>query len=284
MMENRQRIAALLLPSTVLLGLLFVIPLLLMVMLTFRESTFGTTAGAFTLHHYGEFFTNAAYQRLLGRSFLRSFWVALLTVVLAYPLAYYLAFQAGKHKVTLLTLIIAPAWISFLLRILAWKVLLGGSGALASLLAWLGLLREGTPVLLYSPTAVIITLVYVWAPFVALPIFAALERIEQELHEAAADLGATHWQTFWRVTFPLSLPGVLAGFLFVFIPTVGEYVTPTLVGGVDGIMIGNIIQDQFVRALNWPFGALMSVVLLLIVLIPLLIVGRFVRLTDLSGI
>lgn len=283
-MQNRRRLAALLLPSTVLLGLLFVIPLLLMVVLTFRESAFSTDGGAFTLRHYGEFLTNVAYQRLLWRSFLLSLWVALLTVVLAYPLAYYLAFQAGKHKVTLLTIIIAPAWISFLLRILAWKVLLGGSGALASLLTWLGLLNEGTPVLLYSPAAVVITLVYVWAPFVALPIFAALERIDHELHEAAADLGANRWQTFWRVTFPLSLPGVLAGFLFVFIPTAGEYVTPTLVGGVDGVMIGNIIQDQFVRALNWPFGALMSVVLLAVVLIPLLIVGRFVRLTELSGL
>lgn len=283
-MENRQRIAALILPSTMLLGLLFVAPLLLMVMLTFRESTFGTTAGAFTLRHYVEFFTSDAYRWLLWRSFWLSLWVALLTVALAYPLAYYLVFQAGKHKMTLLTIIIAPAWVSFLLRILSWKVLLGGSGALASLLTWLGLLRAGTPVLLYSPAAVVITLVYVWAPFVALPIFAALERIDHELHEAAADLGANQWQTFWRITFPLSLPGVLAGFLFVFIPTVGEYVTPTLVGGVDGVMIGNIIQDQFVRALNWPFGALMSVVLLLIVLLPLLLLGRFVRLTNLSGL
>lgn len=283
-MENRQRLAVLLLPSAVLLGLLFMLPLVLMVLLTFRESTFGSIGGAFTLHHYGEFFSNSAYQQLLWRSFLLALWVSLLTVVLAYPVAYYLVFGAGPRKMTYLTLIIAPAWISFLLRILAWKVLLGGSGALASLLIWLGLLREGTPVLLYSPTAVVITLVYVWVPFVALPIFAALERIDRELHEAAADLGANPWHTFWRITFPLSLPGVLAGFLFVFIPTVGEYVTPTLVGGVDGVMIGNIIQDQFVRALNWPFGALMSIMMMLLVLIPLLLLSRFVRLTELSGL
>lgn len=283
-MENRQRIAALILPSMLLFGLLFVAPVVLMVVLTLREGAFGAGAETFTLRHYREFFTNVAYLRLLGRSFWLALWVALLTVALAYPLAYYLSFQAGQRKLTLLAIIIAPAWISFLLRVLSWKVLLGGSGALASLLTWLGLLRESTPVLLYSPAAVVVTLVYVWAPFVALPIFAALERIDHQLHEAAADLGANGWQTFWRVTFPLSLPGVVAGFLFVFIPTVGEYVTPTLVGGVDGVMIGNIIQDQFVRALNWPFGALMSVVLLLVVLIPLLVVGRFVRLTDLSGI
>lgn len=283
-MENRQRITALILPSVIVLGLLFVIPLLLMVALTFRESAFGANAGAFTLRHYGEFFTNIVYLRLLWRSFWLSLWVALLTVVLAYPLAYYLSFQAGKRKLTLLAIIIAPAWISFLLRVLSWKVLLGGSGALASLLTWLGLLREGTPILLYSPAAVVVTLVYVWAPFVALPIFAALERIDHQLHEAAADLGANRWQTFWRITFPLSLPGVVAGFLFVFIPTVGEYVTPTLVGGVDGVMIGNIIQDQFVRALNWPFGALISVMMLLLVLLPLLLIRRFVRLADLAGI
>jgi spermidine/putrescine transport system permease protein len=126
---------------------------------------------------------------------------------------------------------------------------------------------------LFSQTAVIATLVYVWVPFVALPIFAALERIDKNLLEAAADLGSPPWRSFLRITLPLSLSGVLAGFLSVFIPTLGEYVTPLLVGGVSGIMYGNLIQDQFVRALNWPLGSLMSLVMLA-ALLPMFLLFR----------
>jgi spermidine/putrescine transport system permease protein len=138
--------------------------------------------------------------------------------------------------------------------------------------------------LIYSPEAVIITLVYVWIPFVALPIFVALERIDRSLLDAAVDLGCSRWEAFLRVTLPLSLPGVLAGFLFVFIPTVGEYVTPALVGGPQGVMFGNIIFDQFLRGLNWPLGALMSLAMLFIILIPLVLIARFGRLSALTGL
>jgi spermidine/putrescine transport system permease protein len=173
--------------------------------------------------------------------------------------------------------------VSYLLRVLSWKVILGGSGVLSSLLQWLGLNPSG-PILIYSPKATIVTLVYVWIPFVALPIFAALERIDRSLLEAATDLGCSRWQAFLRVTLPLSLPGVMAGFLFVFIPTVGEYVTPSLVGGPHGVMFGNIIFDQFLKALNWPLGALMSLVMLVVVLVPLILISRFVRLSEVAGI
>ncbi len=209
--------------------------------------------------------------------------MSIICVALAYPIAYSLVFRAGARRLFLLTVIIVPAWVSYLLRVLAWKVILGVNGPLASALDLLGLSTDGS-VLLYSPLAVVITLIYVWIPFVALPIFAALQRIDFSLLEAAADLGCTRIQTFFRVIFPLSLPGVLAGFLFVFIPTVGEYVTPALVGGPQGIMFGNLIQDQFLRGLNWPFGSLMSLVMLVVVLVPLLVLGRFVRLTDMAGI
>jgi spermidine/putrescine transport system permease protein len=138
--------------------------------------------------------------------------------------------------------------------------------------------------LIYSPEAVVITLVYVWIPFVALPIFVALERIDRSLLEAAVDLGCSRWEAFLRVTLPLSLPGVLAGFLFVFIPTVGESVTPALVGGPQGVMFGNIIFDQFLRGLNWPLGALMSLAMLFIILIPLVLIARFGRLSALTGL
>ena len=281
-MVNRGRVLILMSPSVLFLGLLFLLPLGLMALFSFRAGSFGAERDVFTLSHYQEFLGNTVMQRLLGRSVVLSLWVSLYTVLLAYPIAYYLSFRAGAMKFTLLSLIIVPAWVSYLLRVLSWKVILGSNGALASFLEWLGFTVD-SPLLLYSADAVVITLVYVWVPFVALPIFTALERIDRSLLDAAADLGCSRWQAFLRVTLPLSLPGVLAGFLFVFIPTVGEYVTPALVGGPDGIMIGNIILDQFLRALNWPMGALLSLVMLVVVLLPLIFLGRFIRLADLAG-
>ena len=284
MESNGRRVAILLTPTVLFLGGLFLVPLLIMALFSFREGSFGEARNVFTLQHYADFLANEAYLRLLGRSILLSLGVSVLTVLFAYPVAYFLSFEAGDKKYVLLTIIIVPAWVSYLLRILSWKVILGGSGALASFLSWLGLAEEGGSLLLFSPEAVIITLLYVWVPFVALPIFAGLERIDNDLLEAASDLGCGRWQTFWRITLPLSLPGVLAGFLFVFIPTVGEYVTPALVGGPDGIMFGNIVRDQFLRALNWPLGALMSLAMLVVVLVPLYILSRFVRLSELAGL
>ena len=281
-MVNRGRVLILMSPSVLFLGLLFLLPLGLMALFSFRAGSFGAERDVFTLSHYQEFLGNTVMQRLLGRSVGLSLGVSLYTVLLAYPIAYYLSFRAGAMKFTLLSLIIVPAWVSYLLRVLSWKVILGSNGALASFLEWLGFTVD-SPLLLYSADAVVITLVYVWVPFVALPIFTALERIDRSLLDAAADLGCSRWQAFLRVTLPLSLPGVLAGFLFVFIPTVGEYVTPALVGGPDGIMIGNIILDQFLRALNWPMGALLSLVMLVVVLLPLIFLGRFIRLADLAG-
>jgi spermidine/putrescine transport system permease protein len=282
-LENRSRPAILVLPAALFLAVLFLLPLGIMALFTFRAGTFGPASEQFTLDHYRNFLTNTAFHNLLWRSIVLSFWVSLFTVILAYPVAYFLAFQAGSSRLFLLTIIIVPAWVSYLLRVLSWKVILGGSGVLASLLEWLGVTPSG-PILIYSPNAVIVTLVYVWIPFVALPIFVALERIDRSLLEAAVDLGCSRWEAFLRVTLPLSLPGVLAGFLFVFIPTVGEYVTPALVGGPQGVMFGNIIFDQFLRGLNWPLGALMSLAMLVIILIPLVLIGRFGRLSELTGL
>jgi spermidine/putrescine transport system permease protein len=155
---------------------------------------------------------------------------------------------------------------------------------LNSLLSYLGIVGQSTPVFLYSRAAVLMTLVYVWIPFATLPIFAALERIDSRLLEASSDLGSPGWLTFLRVTLPLSMPGVIASFFFVFIPTLGEWVTPALVGGAKGVMYGNLIQDQFVRALNWPMGALMSLVMLAMVLVFTYTFTRMVRVTEISGL
>lgn len=269
---EKRRLLLLMGPPVLALALFFLLPLGVMALYTFQTGTLGGEM-RWSLDTYRRFLDNTALHRLLWRSTLVSLQTSLWCILLAYPIAYYLAFRAGERRMTLLTLIIIPAWTSYLLRILAWKLILGTEGLLNTFLLWVGWIDAPSPILLFSQTAVIVTLVYVWVPFVALPIFAALERMDKRLLEAASDLGSPPWYSFLRITLPLSLPGVIAGFLSVFIPTLGEYVTPMLVGGVNGIMYGNIIQDQFVRALNWPLGSLMSLVML-VALLPMFLLFR----------
>ncbi|MBX3045716.1 MAG: ABC transporter permease [Anaerolineales bacterium] len=278
-MENKRRLFALITPPSVFLLFFFMVPLVIMALYTMKESSFGPLF-PLSFEAFRSFFSNPAYFVLLLSSSQLALFTALLSILLAYPVSYYLVFYTGSRRVILLTLLILPAWISYLLRVLAWKVILGSEGLLNQLLISAGLIENGAPILLFSQAAVLITLVYVWIPFAALPIFAAMERIDPRLHEAAADLGASPGVTFWRVTFPLTMPGVASAFFFVFIPTLGEWVTPNLVGGVSGIMYGNLIQDQFGRALNWPLGALMSMVLLVLVGVFSYVFNRFIPITE----
>lgn len=273
-MEHPKRLLALIGPPSLYLVCFFLLPLGIMAVFSFRAGTIGAERGVFTLKHYQDFLANASYHRLLWRSGLIALVIAAVSTLLAYPLAYFLVFFAGERKLTLLTLIIIPTWTSYLLRVFAWKLILGTNGLLNTLLLTVGLIEKASPILLYSRLAVMITLVYVWVPFVALPIFAALERIDRSLLEAAADLGCKPWQAFLRVTLPLSLPGVIGGFFFCLIPTLGEYVTPLLVGGGQGAMYGNLIQDQFVRALNWSMGSVMSLAMLVAVLLLIFLFSR----------
>jgi spermidine/putrescine transport system permease protein len=254
----------LVIPPSLWLALFFVIPLALIAVISLRPDLRGGVLGPFapTLEQYRTLLGKSAYLRLFGTSVLMALVVAVTATVLAFPLAYFLAFRAGRRAGLLLALLLIPFWTSFLLRVMAWKVMLGSNGVINSFLQYTGLVREPLEFLLYNRFAVVITLVYVWTPFVALPILAGLQRIDRTLFEAAADLGSTRWRRFWRITLPLSVPGVLAGFFMCFIPTVGEYVTPLLVGGSAGSMYGNLIQDFFTKAANWPLGAAMSLVML----------------------
>lgn len=279
-MKQQRWLAVLVSPSALWLLVLFVIPMTTMVAYTFRGGDFGADRGTFSLQAYRDFITGIAYHKLLLKSIFIAFLSSILSVVLAYPVAYFLAFQVGALRMTLLLVIIVPAWISFLLRVFAWKLVLGSSGVLNSFLVWIGIVNEPTPILLYSQTAVVVALVYSYIPFVALPIFASLQRIDRSLLEAAADLGSSGWRTFMEVVFPMSLPGVLAGFFLVFIPTLGEYVTPLLLGGPNGLLYGNVIHNQFSRALNWPLGALMSFAMLILTLLMILAFARAARLED----
>jgi spermidine/putrescine transport system permease protein len=270
------------LPTSYLL-LFFVLPIGIMAVFSFRSGTMGAARRIFTLDNYKEFLANTTFLSLLWRSIILSSVISIASVLLAYPLAYFLVFRAGPLRIILLTLVIVPTWTSYLLRVFAWKLILSTNGLLNTFMLWTGLIQEAAPILMYSRDAIVLTLVYVWVPFVALPIFAALGRINLNLLEAAADLGCKPWEAFFRVTLPLSMPGVVAGFFFVFIPTIGEYVTPTLVGG-RSLMYGNLIQDQFGMALNWPMGSVMSMAMLVAVIVLLYLFTRFVSLSDLLGI
>ncbi|HTI29008.1 MAG TPA: ABC transporter permease [Methylomirabilota bacterium] len=234
-----------------------------------------------SLNQYQQVLETPAYLRRLGISVGMAFVIAASATILAYPIAYFLAFRARQRATIFLVLLLVPFASSYLLRVMAWKLLLGREGAINWVLTSVGLVKEPVGLLVYSQAAVVITLVYVWIPFAALPIYAALQRVDRSHLEAAADLGAGPWTRFGRITIPLSLPGVLATFFMVFIPTVGEYVTPSLVGGIDGLMYGNLIQDFFTRAGNWPLGSAMAVLMLLAVLI---LVTLALRLVDLRRV
>jgi spermidine/putrescine transport system permease protein len=233
-----------------------------------------------TLKPWHDFLHSSVYLRLFWKSVKMSLVVSAIIVVLAYPLAYYLALSGTKRKYVLLLVLIAPFLTSYLLRVLAWKVILGDQGVINTFLFWTGLRSADHPIsqLLYSRFAVMLVLAYVWLPFVALPIFVSLESLDRRLLEAASDLGASRLQAFRRVTLPLSLPGIVAAFLFVFIPTLGEFVTPSLVGGPSGYMYGNQIVDLFGTGFpDWETGSVLAIFLFGVVTVLTVVFARFLQ-------
>ena len=263
-------------PPLAYLLVFFAIPSLIMVVASFRfPGDFGGLAPLFyrdetgahldiTLESYTRFFSDLLYLQL----FLKSFWYGALTTLLclliAYPLAMLIARSPKKQRDLLVLLVILPFWSNFLIRVYAWMIILGPNsvfvGALNRLLDVFGF----EPItLLYTPFAVIVGLVYVHLPFMVLPLYANLEKHDPALLDAAQDLGANAWNRFWRVTFPLSLPGVFAGAALVFIPAFGIFAIPDILGGTGGIMIGNVIKQQFLDTRDWPFGSTLSIVLTL---------------------
>ena len=258
-------------PPLAYLLFFFAIPTLIMVLASFRTpGEFGglaplvDDAGTLDLNvdSYARFFTEPVYAEV----FLKSVWYALVTTLaclaLAYPLAALIARSPRKYRDLLLLLVILPFWSNFLIRVYAWMIILGPQAALArgvnGVLAWFG--HDPVP-LLFSSFAVLVCLVYVHLPFMVLPLYANLEKHDQALLDAAQDLGASRWQRFWRITFPLSLPGVYAGAALVFIPALGMFAIPDILGGPDDSLIGNVIKQQFLETRDWPFGSVLSIVL-----------------------
>ena len=253
-------------PTLGLVAALMCIPILAMVLMSFWHQTghmsFDTSG---TLQNYVEALTRDMYQVLFLRSLGISGLTTIATVVMAFPLAYFIAFYVKRHKMVWIILVTLPFWTSYLLRVFAWKVILGYNGAVNSGLISLGVIDEPLTFLMYNPTAVVITLTHAWATVAILPIYVSLEKIDRSVLEAATDLGDSPFIRFFRVVLPLALPGILAASVLIFIPTVGDYVTPSLVGGSDGYMIANVIQFQFSRGSNWPSGAAISLTSMTIV-------------------
>jgi spermidine/putrescine transport system permease protein len=256
---------ALVSPTLAFALVMLVVPIIVVIAHSFWTQNYLTIDRTFTLENYRIALTEPIYRDLLLRSLFVSLVVSAATVVLAYPIAYFISFHGGRHKSLWLFLITIPFWTSYLLRVMSWKVVLGYNGLLNSGLLGLGVIDEPSTAFLYNTTAVVITLTHAWAAFAILPIFVSLEKIDRTLVEAAADLGDGPWRSFLRVTLPLSLPGVISAILIVMIPTVGDFITPRLVGGKDGVMIASAIQAQFGKGANWPLGAALSVTTMIVV-------------------
>ena len=253
-------------PPLIYAFFLLALPLGAIVLFSFWTQDFMDVDTTFTLKNYREVFEKPIFMALLQRSLFVSACVTVVTVILAYPVAYFISFHvAPKRKALWIFLITIPFWTSYLIRVFLWKVILGYNGVVNSGLMQIGLIDEPLTFILYNINAVIITLAHAFAPFAILPIYVALEKIDRSLLEASQDLGESKFTTFFRVTLPLSMPGLVAAVLIVFIPTIGDYVTPELMGGAGGKLIANMIQTQFLALNNAPLGAALAIVAMLAV-------------------
>src|SRR5579859_5282933 len=236
--------------------------------------------GSFSTSNWSDFLTGAGnpFRSRFFTSMLITLVVSCAAVLGAYPLAYFLAFVARRHRYTILLAVMAPFFTSYLVRVIAWQVMLNNDGVINSLLWQLHLRAHGHAItwLIYSRFSVGLVLFYAWVPFVALPIFVVLDNLDRRLLDASHDLGASRFQTFLRVTFPMSLPGVAAGFVFVLIPTTGEFIAPLLVGGPSSQLFGNSIQAFFSDTPDWNYGSVLALTLVAVVLILLALFGRFI--------
>ena len=252
-------------PTLFILTLGIIIPFVILLVMSFwtrQGFGFDTT---FVTDNYQRVWSEPLFGALLQRSFWISGIATIATVILCYPMAYFVAFHVHRNKMMWIILMTLPFWTSYLLRVFAWKVILGYEGVINSGLMSVSFIQAPLEFLLYSQTAVIITLAHAWAAFAILPLYVSLEKIDKSLLEAATDLGDGPVARFFRITLPLSMPGIIAATFLIFIPTTGDYITPALLGGPDGAMIGNLIQIQFGAVNNWPMGAALAVSMMIIV-------------------
>lgn len=268
------------------LAIFFALPLLIMLGYSFAQrGTYGGIRPIVDLSQYilsFEWVSNyvRSLEPIYLEIYLRSLWMAVSTTVLClligYPIAYFISLKVRPSmKNTLLTLVVIPFWTSFLIRTYAWIIILRSEGLINNTLMALGWIQSPIETLLYSEFAVMLGLVYGELPFMILPLYASIEKLELALLEAANDLGANSFWTFWKVTVPLTMPGIIAGIVLVFIPTIGAFITPDLLGGAKSILVGNLIQNQFVIARDKPFGSAICFGLTTFVLLMLYLYARY---------
>jgi spermidine/putrescine transport system permease protein len=261
-------------PPLLWVGLFLLLPYALMFAHSFWAVSDGVVVHGWNLRNFHTLISNPVYFEVLLRTMRIAASVMLFSLLLGYPLAYYLSFHAGPSKELLYQLVIVPLWVSYLVRGYAWKTILGSTGVLNGFLQYLHITRDPVGYFLYSPFAVVLMLTHIYTPFVFLPIYAALEHIPRPLVEASQDLGASPRSTFFRVILPLSMPGLLAGATFAFVLSLGDFLAPLLVGGPSSTMIANIVQSLFGAANDWPLGASISVCILLITVSLLFLTER----------
>ncbi len=262
------------LPPFAWMTVLYFVPLVALLTYAFQRHEYVRIIHEFTWENFQQIATNPGYRNTLWRTLWIANLVTLIDTLLALPVAWFLAFHAGRFKRTLMILVLLPLWSSYLVRVFAWRIILGYNGVLNGFLVHTGILREPSTLFLYNKFSMVLTLCYIWLPFMVLPLTTAFERLPTRLLEASADLGARPFTTFRRVTIPLVLPGLLAGGLSVFSLTMGDYITPSLIGGAGDILVGNLVASQFGVAANWPLGSAFAAVVLVVIFCVMALLSR----------
>jgi spermidine/putrescine transport system permease protein len=261
-----------LLPPLLWMTLLYFVPLALLISYSVWRLEAFDIVKTFSLVNFKTIFTNAAYRTVMMRTVLTALSVTAIDILIAIPLGYFIGRYGGRYRTLLSLLVILPLWSSYLVRVFAWKIILGYNGVLNNTLIALGILQQPSQIFLYNQFSTTLTFVHIWLPFMILPVITAFERLPQDLLEVSADLNAPPWATFRRVVLPLVTPGILAGSINVFSLTMGDFITPSLVGSPNGIMLANVISSQFGVSYNWPLGAAFALIVMLIVFSGLAIV------------
>jgi spermidine/putrescine transport system permease protein len=277
------KILLFLVPGLLLLLVYLVIPLGMLVVMSFYRSTLFGVVPDFSWHNYLHFAGNPMFPSLLARSIRMAVTVTAISLLVSYPFAYALARATRRYKTALLILVMVPFWTSYLIRTMSWLPILGIKGVVNYSLMSLQIVSSPVEAFLFNEFSVILTLTHIYLPYMVIPIYLSLDRLDGRLLEAAGDLGANPARAFWHVTLPLSLPGVVGGIVMVFIAGFGAYVTPKLLGGSSGIMFGNVLADQYSGTFNWPFGAVLALIMIAVVFLLLVVASRVTRLDAVFG-
>ncbi|ATO49237.1 MULTISPECIES: ABC transporter permease [Brevibacillus] len=276
-MKNKGKLLAL--PGFLWLTIFFLVPMLFVVILSFlKRGVYGQIVYEFTLANYARFF-ESLYVQIFIETLLVSLGTTFICLLLGYPLAYMITRLDRKWQNMWLLLVMIPFWINFLVRSYAWVIILRTQGLVNTVLQSLGLIDQPLT-LLYTPGAVLLGMVYALLPFIILPIYVSLEQLDRKKLEAAYDLGATPAKTFWHITLPLTMPGVVSGCILVFVSSLGMFVVPDVMGGAKSSLFGNVIQNQFLSARDWPFGSALSMVIVLFSIIMIYLYYRATKMQE----